>query len=85
MAQEGQVAQHVHGHGRAPHGALARQPPLPAVDWAARRGVQAAGHTTAQLPVTGTSVLHGQSGSCREINYVREQLLFMCASLRILG
>ena len=31
MTQEGQVAQDIKGHGRAPDGALARQAPLPVI------------------------------------------------------
>ena len=37
VAQEGEVAQDVEGHGRAPDGALARQAPLPVVDGAAQQ------------------------------------------------
>ena len=37
MAQEGEVAQNVKGHGRAPDGAFARQAPLPVVDGAAQQ------------------------------------------------
>ena len=56
VAQEGEVAQHVEGHGRTPDRALARQAPLPVIDGAAQQQ---------NLGFSACSLYSSQSQRCR--------------------